>query len=140
MPAGLPSCRRAGSSEVTMTMTTTMTAEYTGQSRATARLALVVLACAQLVTALDFNIVYVALPEIGSSVSFSAQSLQWVFSAYSVMFGGFLLLGGRAADLFGRRRMFVLGLALYAGSSLLGGLAGSPLTMIAARAAQGIGG
>ena len=118
----------------------TMTAEYTGQTRTTPGLALVVLACAQLVTALDFNIVYVALPEIGASLSFSAQSLQWVFSAYSVMFGGFLLLGGRAADLFGRRRMFVLGLALYAGSSLLGGLAGSPLTMIAARAAQGIGG
>lgn len=103
-------------------------------------LALTVLACAQLVTALDFNIVYVALPEIGLRLGFSPQSLQWVFSAYSVMFGGFLLLGGRAADLFGRRRMFILGLALYASSSLLGGLAQSPLAIIAARAIQGLGG
>jgi EmrB/QacA subfamily drug resistance transporter len=103
-------------------------------------LALTVLACAQLVTALDFNIVYVALPEIGLRLGFSPRSLQWVFSAYSVMFGGFLLLGGRAADLFGRRRMFILGLGLYAVSSLLGGLAQSPLSIIAARAVQGLGG
>ena len=103
-------------------------------------LALAALAGAQLVTALDFNIVYVALPEIGLRLGFSAQSLQWVFSAYSVIFGGFLLLGGRAADLFGRRRMFILGLALYAAASLLGGFAGSPSAMIVARAIQGIGG
>jgi MFS family permease len=94
----------------------------------------------QFVSALDFNIVYVALPEIASQLGYSPQSMQWVFSAYSVMFGGFLLLGGRASDLFGRRRMFVLGLALYAVSSLLGGLAGSTLSLIAARAVQGIGG
>jgi MFS family permease len=117
-----------------------ITAEHTGTSRAGRNLALAVLACAQLVTALDFNIVYVALPDIGLRLGFSPQSLQWVFSAYSVMFGGFLLLGGRAADLFGRRRMFVLGLALYAVSSLFGGLAGSPFAIIAARAIQGIGG
>lgn len=103
-------------------------------------LALTVLACAQLITALDFNIVYVALPEIGVQLGFSPQSLQWVFSAYSVMFGGFLLLGGRAADLFGRRRMFILGLALYALSSLFGGLAHSPIAIVAARAIQGLGG
>jgi EmrB/QacA subfamily drug resistance transporter len=103
-------------------------------------LALTVLACAQLVTALDFNIVYVALPEIGEQLGFSPQSLQWVFSAYLVMFGGFLLLGGRAADLLGRRRMFILGLALYAISSLFGGLAHSPLAIIAVRAIQGLGG
>jgi MFS family permease len=103
-------------------------------------LALAVLACAQLITALDFNIIYVALPEIGVRLGFSPHSLQWVFSAYSVMFGGFLLLGGRAADLFGRRRMFILGLALYATSSLFGGLAQSPLAIVAARAVQGLGG
>jgi MFS family permease len=103
-------------------------------------LALAALACAQLVTALDFNIVYVALPEIGLRLGFSPQSQQWVFSAYSMMFGGFLLLGGRAAGLFGRRRMLILGLTLYAASSLLGGLAGSSSAMIAARAIQGIGG
>jgi EmrB/QacA subfamily drug resistance transporter len=102
--------------------------------------ALTVLACAQLITALDFNIVYVALPEIGAQLGFSSQFLQWVFSAYSIMFGGFLLLGGRAADRFGRRRMFILGLALYAMSSLLGGLAHSPIAIIAARAIQGLGG
>src|ERR1700693_2987983 len=113
MPAGLPSCRRAGPSEVTMTMT----AEYTGQSRTTPGLALALPACAQLVTAPDFHIVYVALPEIGASLSFSAQSLQWVFSAYSVMFGGFLLLGGRAGVLFGRRRAFLLCLALDGGAA-----------------------
>jgi MFS family permease len=82
----------------------------------------------------------VALPEIGSHLGFSPQSQQWVFSAYSVMFGGFLLLGGRAADLFGRRRMFILGLTLYAISSVLGGLAGSSFAMIAARGIQGVGG
>lgn len=103
-------------------------------------LTLAVLASAQLITALDFNIVYVALPEIGDRLGFSHQSLQWVFSAYSVVFGGFLLVGGRAADMFGRRRMFVLGLAIYAGASLLGGLASGPITIITARAVQGMGG
>ncbi|MFD9566056.1 MFS transporter [Streptomyces sp. NPDC059994] len=103
-------------------------------------LTLALLAFAQLVISIDYNIVYVALPEIGSGLGFSAQSLQWVISAYAVAFGGFLLLGGRASDLFGPRRMFALGLALYAGSSLLGGLATDPGTLIAARAVQGIGG
>ncbi|MEU3461149.1 MFS transporter [Streptomyces sp. NPDC006733] len=103
-------------------------------------LTLALLAFAQLIISIDYNIVYVALPEIGSGLGFSPQSLQWVISAYAVAFGGFLLLGGRASDLFGPRRMFALGLALYAGSSLLGGMATDPGTLIAARAAQGIGG
>ncbi|WP_327133099.1 MFS transporter [Streptomyces sp. NBC_01343] len=103
-------------------------------------LTLALLAFAQLIISIDYNIVYVALPDIGSGLGFSAQTLQWVVSAYAVAFGGFLLLGGRACDLFGPRRMFVLGLALYAGSSLLGGLAGTPEVLIAARAIQGIGG
>ncbi|WP_052849784.1 MFS transporter [Streptomyces avicenniae] len=101
---------------------------------------LALLAFAQLIISIDYNIVYVALPEIGSGLGFSAQNLQWVISAYAVAFGGFLLLGGRASDLFGPRRMFVLGLGLYAASSLLGGLAGSPALLIAARALQGVGG
>jgi EmrB/QacA subfamily drug resistance transporter len=101
---------------------------------------LALLAFAQLIISLDFNIVYVALPQIGSHLGFSPQSLQWVVSAYAVAFGGFLLLGGRAADLLGKRRMFVLALALYAGSSLVGGFAGNPATMIAVRAVQGLGG
>ncbi|XVQ06962.1 MFS transporter [Spirillospora sp. CA-255316] len=109
-------------------------------SRSRPGLALALLAFAQLIIALDFNIVYVALPEIGRELSFSDQGLQWVVSAYAVVFGGFLLLGGRASDLLGRRRMFALALALYAGSSLAGGLAQGPGLLIAARAVQGIGG
>ncbi|MFI9778663.1 MFS transporter [Streptomyces sp. NPDC051956] len=103
-------------------------------------LLLALLAFAQLIISIDYNIVYVALPEIGSGLGFSSQSLQWVISAYAVAFGGFLLLGGRACDLWGPRRMFVLGLSLYGASSLLGGLATSPELLIAARAVQGIGG
>lgn len=109
-------------------------------SRRRPGLVLALLAFAQLIISIDYNIVYVALPEIGTGLGFSAQNLQWVISAYAVAFGGFLLLGGRASDLFGPRRMFTLGLSLYAVSSLLGGLAGSPALLIAARAIQGIGG
>ncbi|MER7003725.1 MFS transporter [Dactylosporangium sp. NPDC000555] len=105
-----------------------------------AGLVLALLGLAQLITSIDYNIVYVALPAIGADLGFSAQNLQWVVSAYAVAFGGFLLLGGRAADLVGRRRVFVAGLALYAVSSLVGGLAGHPGLLIAARAAQGLGG
>ncbi|MFA1550875.1 MFS transporter [Actinomadura chokoriensis] len=101
---------------------------------------LALLAFAQLIISIDYNIVYVALPEIGSGLDFSAQSLQWVISAYAVAFGGFLLLGGRACDLFGPRRMFTVGLVLYAVSSLLGGLAESAAVLVAARALQGVGG
>ncbi|MFJ9924339.1 MFS transporter [Streptomyces rubiginosohelvolus] len=103
-------------------------------------LTLALLAFAQLIISIDYNIVYVALPEIGSGLGFSAQNLQWVISAYAVAFGGFLLFGGRAVDLFGPRRMFALGLILYAASSLLGGLATGPGLLIAARAVQGLGG
>ncbi|MCV2462947.1 MFS transporter [Streptomyces sp. ICN988] len=103
-------------------------------------LLLALLAFAQLIISIDYNIVYVALPEIGDGLGFSAQSLQWVVSAYAVAFGGFLLLGGRACDLFGPRRIFILGLALYGVSSLVGGLATDPGVLIAARAVQGVGG
>ncbi|MGC9542846.1 MFS transporter [Streptomyces sp. UG1] len=103
-------------------------------------LLLALLAFAQLIISIDYNIVYVALPEIGDGLGFSAQSLQWVVSAYAVAFGGFLLLGGRACDLWGPRRIFVLGLSLYGVSSLLGGLATDPGVLVAARAVQGIGG
>ncbi|MFJ7216239.1 MFS transporter [Amycolatopsis sp. NPDC098790] len=101
---------------------------------------LALLAFAQLIISLDYNIVYVALPDIGRDLGFSAQSLQWVVSAYAVAFGGFLLLGGRACDLLGPRRVFAAGCALYAGASLLGGLAGDPGLLVAARAGQGLGG
>ncbi|MGC0420114.1 MFS transporter [Embleya sp. AB8] len=103
-------------------------------------LVLALLALAQFVYALDLNIVFVALPEIGSDLGFPGQTRQLVVSAYVVFAGGFLLVGGRAADLLGRRRMFVVALLLYAVSSLAGGLAGSPAVIIAARAVQGIGG
>ncbi|NUP00533.1 MAG: MFS transporter, partial [Nonomuraea sp.] len=109
-----------------------------GRSRGGPTLGL--LAFAQFISAIDYNIVYVALPEIGRQVGFSTQTLQWVVSAYAVAFGGFLLLGGRAADLLGRRRMFAVALALYGIASLAGGLATSPGPLIAARTVQGLGG
>nr|WP_198151578.1 MFS transporter [Kibdelosporangium sp. MJ126-NF4]CEL16624.1 putative membrane transport protein [Kibdelosporangium sp. MJ126-NF4]CTQ89025.1 putative membrane transport protein [Kibdelosporangium sp. MJ126-NF4] len=101
---------------------------------------LTLLALAQLIYGLDLNIVYVALPDIGADLGFPGQTQQLVVSAYVVFAGGFLLLGGRAADLLGRRRIFVLALALYAVSSLAGGLAGNSVVIIIARAVQGIGG
>lgn len=100
---------------------------------------LALLAFAQLIISLDLNIVFVALPEIGAGLGFSGQTLQWVVSAYTVFTGGFLLFGGRAADLIGQRRVFIFALWLYALSSLVGGLAWSPEIIIAARAVQGIG-
>lgn len=103
-------------------------------------LTLALLAFAQLIISIDYNIVFVALPDIGRELGFSSQTLQWVVSAYAVAFGGFLLLGGRAGDLLGRRRMFLLGLLLYGVSSLVGGFATSPGLLVAARAAQGLGG
>ena len=107
-------------------------------NRQTATLAL--LAFAMLIVSLDQYIVVVALPEIGRDLGYSAQSLQSVISAYAVASAGFLLLGGRAADLIGRRRVFVAGLALYAAGSLAGGLAPAPEVLLAGRATQGLGG
>jgi len=101
---------------------------------------LALLALAQLIFSLDLNIVWIALPDIGSGLGFSDQTQQWVVSAYLVFAGGFLLLGGRAADLLGRRRVFVTALSIYAAASLVGGFATSPGVIIAARAVQGIGG
>lgn len=98
------------------------------------------LAFAQLIISIDYNIVYVALPEIGAQLGFNEQTLQWVVSAYALAFGGFLLLGGRACDLLGARRVYLAGLALYAVGSLAGGFATGDVSIIAARAAQGLGG
>lgn len=102
-------------------------------------LILTLLALAQFMTAIDFDIVFVALPEIGRQLDFSEQSLQAVVSAYTVVFGGFLLLGGRAADRLGARRVFALGLALFGASSLAAGLASGPAVLVVARAVQGFG-
>ncbi|MFI1730452.1 MFS transporter [Streptomyces acidicola] len=103
-------------------------------------LLLALLAFAQFISAIDYNIVYVALPEIGREVGFDAQNLQWVVSGYAVAFGGFLLLGGRAADILGQRRMFTTALTLYGLASLVGGLVTEPGLLVAARAVQGLGG
>src|SRR5262247_1803401 len=89
---------------------------------------------------LDVAIVNVALPSIKSDLDFSQANLQWVISAYAIMFGGVLLLGGRLADVLGRRRLFLAGLALFAASSLLCGLAWSEASLIGFRALQGLGG
>ncbi len=109
-----------------------------GANRRTATLAL--LAFAMLIVSLDQYIVVVALPEIGHDLGFSEQTLQAVISAYAVASAGFLLLAGRAADVLGRRRILVAGLALYAGASLAGGLASEPGFLLGARATQGLGG
>src|SRR5438093_608653 len=102
-------------------------------------IALALLATAQFVVVLDAAIVNVALPSIGRALDFSQDNLAWVVNAYTLTFGGFLLLGGRLADLLGRRRMFMYGLVLFSLASLLGGLAQSDVWLIAARAAQGLG-
>jgi EmrB/QacA subfamily drug resistance transporter len=102
-------------------------------------LALALLALAQFVVVLDASIVNVALPSIGRDLQFSQDDLSWVVNAYTLFFGGFLLLGGRMADLIGRRRLFMGGLVLFALASLAGGLASSPGMLIAARAVQGLG-
>lgn len=102
-------------------------------------IALAVLAVAQFMVVLDASIVNVALPSIQRDLGFSESSLQWVVNAYTLVFGGFLLLGGRAADLFGRRRIFIVGLALFSVASLAGGFATTSGQLIAARAVQGLG-
>jgi MFS family permease len=114
--------------------------ETTSDHHHARRSILALLAFANLIGALDQYIVVVALPEIGRDLGYSAHTLQAVISAYAVAWAGFLLLGGRASDLLGRRRMFVAGLALYAGASLAGGLATVPEVQLAARALQGLGG
>ena len=102
--------------------------------------ALALIVTAQFMVILDVAIVNVALPSIKSDLGFSQTNLQWVISAYAILFGGVLLLGGRLADLLGRRRLFVSGLALFAVSSLLCGLAWSEASLIGFRAVQGLGG
>ncbi len=101
--------------------------------------ALVLLAMAEFVVILDASIVNIALPSIGRGLHISLANLSWVVNAYVLTFGGFLLLGGRIADLVGRRRVFAIGLAVFSSASLAGGLAQSSAWLIAARAIQGLG-
>ncbi len=103
-------------------------------------LALVVIATAQLMVVLDATIVNVALPHIQQALGFSGSGLEWVVNAYALTFGGFLLLGGRAGDILGRRRVFIAGIILFSVASLLGGFATTQAWLLAARALQGIGG
>jgi len=102
-------------------------------------LALVVIAAAQLMVVVDATIVNIALPTIKAALGFSDNGLEWVVNAYALTFGGFLLLGGRAGDLLGRRRVFISGILLFALASLFGGLATSQAWLLTARTVQGIG-
>ncbi len=110
-------------------------------SRATSPWLILVIAClAQFMVVLDITIVNIALPSVQRGLHFSASNLQWVVNGYTLVFGGFLLLGGRAADLLGRRRLFVAGVILFSAASLLNGVAQSSGMLIAGRALQGLGG
>src|SRR5712691_8322873 len=101
--------------------------------------ALALIVAAQFMVVLDVAIVNVALPSIKTDLHFSQESLQWVVTSYAILFGGVLLLGGRLADLLGRRRLFIAGIALFTVASLLDGLAWSEGSLIAFRALQGLG-
>src|ERR687895_2522751 len=102
-------------------------------------LALALLCAVQFMVVLDIAIVNVALPSIQVDFGFSQENLQWVISAYALLFGGVLLLGGRLADLLGRRRLFIIGTIVFAVASLLAGFAWSEASLIGARALQGLG-
>ena len=124
-------------------MATTLTVTKPTPNQAGSRhpgLALLVIAIAQLMVVLDATIVNVALPHIQTALQFSDSGLEWVVNGYALTLGGLLLLGGRAGDLLGRRRMFILGLLLFSAASLAGGLATSQAGLLAARAVQGAGG
>jgi EmrB/QacA subfamily drug resistance transporter len=124
-------------------MATTLTVTKPTSDRAGSRhpgLALLVIAIAQLMVILDATIVNVALPHIQTALQFSDSGLEWVVNGYALTLGGLLLLGGRAGDLLGRRRMFILGLLVFSAASLAGGLATGQAWLLAARAVQGAGG
>ncbi|MFE5854478.1 MFS transporter [Streptomyces sp. NPDC056500] len=120
---------------VSTTSTATAPAKGGGQG-----IALLVIASCQLMVVLDITIVNIALPHIQSALDFSTTSLAWVVNAYTLTFGGLLLLGGRVGDILGRRRVFMFGVALFALASLLGGLSQNSWQLLAARALQGVGG
>jgi EmrB/QacA subfamily drug resistance transporter len=103
-------------------------------------LALLVISCAQLMVILDATIVNVALPTIHRALGFSSSNLEWLVTAYALTFGGLLLFGGRTGDLYGKRRMFMVGIAIFAGASLLGGFATDQAWLIITRGLQGVGG
>jgi EmrB/QacA subfamily drug resistance transporter len=111
-----------------------------GESVGRKTFALVLLCCASFVAVLDLTIVAIALPSVRRELGFSGGDAQWVLTGYALSFGGLLLFMGRAGDLYGRRRLFAAGLAVFAAASLLGGLAWAPWVLVAARVLQGVGG
>src|ERR1035438_1538352 len=112
---------------------------HAGPVRRHLGLALFVIATAQLMVVLDATIVNVALPHIQGALGFSGTGLEWIVNGYTLAFGGLLLLGGRAGDILGRRRVFIAGIVLFSLASLLGGFATTQAWLLAARAAQGVG-
>src|SRR5207253_9191413 len=125
---------------MTDTIRSSATASEAPAARAPDWAVLSLVCLAQFMVILDISVVNVALPSIRADLGFSQSGLQWVVNAYTLAFAGFLLLGGRAADLYGRRRVFMLGLGLFTAASLAGGLAQDRWMLIAARAAPGLGG
>src|SRR6266513_3973056 len=139
----MPAHRMTWKIETSMEATST-TAPPVAGSRAASRVnpnaVLAVVAVAQFMVILDSTVVNVALPTIQRDVGFSEQSLSWVLNAYTLIFGGFLLLGGRLADRLGRRRLFVAGIAVFSGASLICGISQSEGMLLFARGLQGLGG
>ncbi len=123
-----------------LTLSTAPSPELPARRRDRRGIALAIVLCAQLMIVLDLTVVNIALPSIARGLHFSAPSLAWVLNAYSLTFGGLLLLGGRAGDILGRRRTFMTGIAVFTAASLAGGLATSAAWLLAARALQGVGG
>ena len=107
--------------------------------KSSGRAVLITVALAQFLVSLDLSVMNVGLPSIQAALGFGAGSLSWVIHAYALTFGGLLLLGGRLADRYGRRRMLLIGLALFAAASLAGGFAVTPVQLVVARAVQGVG-
>jgi EmrB/QacA subfamily drug resistance transporter len=142
--AGIPATSNGASAATTATTNGTVAvtaADATAHGLGSNRWLVLVIAClAQFMVVLDATVVNVALPSIQRGLHFSPASLQWVVNAYTLVFGGFLLLGGRAGDLLGRKRLFLIGTALFAGASLLNGLAQSSGMLIVGRGLQGLGG
>src|SRR6476619_635526 len=139
MPTHQMACEARSTMEAIPTTAPTVPASRPA-SRVNPNAVLAVVAVAQFMVILDSTVVNVALPTVQRHLGFSEQSLSWVLNAYTLMFGGFLLLGGRAADRLGRRRLFLAGIVLFSGASLVCGLSQSEPMLLIARGLQGLGG
>ena len=138
MPSASPT-QTAASPATTTSTPATATASTTASSRTRRPLQLALILVAAFMVVLDFSIVNVALPSIQRELGMPADAVQWIVTGYAISFGGLLILGGRAADLLGRRCMFIAGLIAFSLASLAGGLAQDPVLLIAARVIQGAG-